>query len=267
MKLFIVCYLLTNVLGYGYKMHKYLGGLTDVYLQEYEPNLYNKVTKILGGNSISSISSWADKVKRQGKYAWTKDLHFIDILECHRERYSKDIIDKYCKNHCIVSAIQDFTNSIKFNWKYDYKTNSGITLTNNELLKFLIHFIQDLSQPMHLLGYERGGNSFPVTVLINNKNVTSNLHYIWDSMLPEYFIKTYSYNNSYNTNYSKPHDYSKLLEDVLNDNMWISCRIYPDSHYIVFKEYFKKDYFIKLFDNYRLLMISTLKYILEDINI
>ena len=160
--------------SYGYKMHGYLGKITDNYLVRYEPELYNKVIAVFEGQSISSISSWADKIKRNSKYIWTKNLHFIDILECHNQKYNKDIIDKYCNNHCIVSVLQDFTNSIKYNFNYDYVINEDTKLTNVELLKFLVHFIQDVSQPMHLLGYDRGGNSFKVNVLIDGKNKTSN---------------------------------------------------------------------------------------------
>lgn len=250
------------VYGYGYKMHGHLGELTDGYLKKFEPTLYNKVIELFDGQSISSISSWADKVKRTKKYSWTKELHFIDILECNKEKYTKDIIDKYCNNNCIVSALQDFTNSIKYNLKYEYIVNEDIKLTNVELLKFLIHFIQDFSQPMHLLGYDRGGNSFNVNMFIDGRNRTSNLHYIWDSMLPEYFIDNHVYNFP-NKKIMRPDDYYNLLESVLNDNIHISCMIYPDSHYIIFNDYFNEDYFLKLFDNYHSLVVGTLKYIFE----
>jgi hypothetical protein len=250
------------VYGYGYKMHGYLGKLTDDYLQKYEIELYRTVIKLFDGNSISSISSWADKIKRKSKYAWTKDLHFIDILECHNQRYNKSVIDKYCNNHCIISALQDFTNSIKYNYKYNYIAPDNSTLTNAELLKFLIHFIQDFSQPMHLLGYDSGGNSYKINVFIDGTNKTSNLHFIWDSMLPEYFTDNYAY-TIINTKFQTINNYYELLENVLNDNIDISCRIYPNSPYIIFNDYFTADYFIKLFDNYQYLVVSTLKYIFD----
>ena len=249
------------VWGYGYKMHEHLGKLTDIYLQKYEPKLYNKTVSLLENHTIASISSWADKIKRQPMYSWTKNLQYIDILECsNTKRYDKRVIYKYCNNNCIVSALQDFTNSIKYNFLYEYNTDLNVKLTNTELLKFLIHFIQDFSQPMHLLGYDRGGNSLRVNVFINSKNITSNLHFIWDSMLPEYFVNNYVYTCP-NKRYFTPDDYYTLLEDVLNDNIRISCKIYPDSPYIIFSDYFREEYFVKLFDNYQYLLVSTLKYI------
>ena len=173
----IILIFFSYVCGYGYKMHRYLGKLTDSYLEKYEPEIYNKVINIFSGDTISSISSWADRIKRKQQYSWTKDLHFIDILECRMDKYDKSIIDKYCENHCIMSALQDFTNSIKYNFKYDYIFSDKSKLTNVELLKFLIHFIQDFSQPMHLLGYDRGGNNFKVNMYIDTRNITSNLNF------------------------------------------------------------------------------------------
>lgn len=246
--------------GYGYKMHTYLGKLTDNYLMKYERELYDKVVSMLGGVAISEVSSWADKVKRKVKYSWTKELHFIDIFECSIDRYDKTIVDKYCHNNCIISALQDFANSIKYNTEYDYVLSNNSTLTNVELLKFIIHFVQDFSQPMHLLGYERGGNGFRVNMYMNGRNRTSNLHYIWDSMLPEYFVNNYMYKIT-NRTFTKPDNYYTILENVLNDNMQIACKIYPESHYIIFDEYFDRSNFMTLFDNYQYVMTTTLKYI------
>ena len=250
------------VYGYGYKMHSYLGKLTDNYLSLSEPILYNKVLALLDGEKIETISSWADKVKRNKQYTWTKELHYIDILECSRTNYTKDVVDKYCENNCIVSALQDFTNSIKYNADFEYIKGAD-SLTKSELLKFLIHFIQDFSQPMHLLGYDRGGNSFKVNIYMDGRNKTTNLHFMWDSLLPEFYVK----NNAYLFNNDKiqtPDNYYDVIDYVLNTNLKnVACKIYPDSHYIIFNDYFNEDYFKLLFDNYRILVVSTLKYIFE----
>ena len=244
-------------------MHKHLGKLSDEYLEKYEPILYKKIINLFNGDTIKYVSSWADTVKNQNKYKWTKSLHYIDILECRKDQYTKEIIDYYCKNECIITALQDFTNSIKYNFKYDYIINNS-SLTNIELLKFLFHFLQDFSQPMHLLGYDRGGNDFNLNIYFNGYNKSSNLHFIWDTMLPEYFIENYSYSFPLNNIINKPNNYYKLLEIILNNNVKnISCHIYPNSHYIIFNDYFKDIYFKTLFDNYYTLLLATLKYIFQ----
>jgi len=258
-------YLLLNVVySYGFNIHKYLGKLTDVYLNEFEPILYNKILNILDSD-IASISSWADKIKRKKEYDWSRQLHYIDILECRKDLYTKDIIDKYCENNCVVSALQNFTYTLKYNL-----IQPEMNLTNADILKFIIHFIQDISQPMHLLGYEKGGNSLKLIINQNNKNRTTNLHFLWDTMLPEFFIKKYTYhfpkiciNNVYNNlDNNLLGNLDNILLDILNKNIkQVACKIYPDTDYIVFDEYFNSNYFITLFDNYYFIMISTLKYI------
>lgn len=261
------------VYGYGYNAHGYLGGLSDKYLGLYEPKLYKNITNLISSD-IHSISSWADKVKRNKKYAWTSSLHYIDILECNLDKYDKYIIDKYCENNCIISAIKDLVNSLKYNINYNYKIGDAFTggayiLTPDEQLKFLIHFIQDFNQPMHLLGYSRGGNSLKVNMYMDGKNRTTNMHFIWDSLLPEYYIDNYAYTVPIERIYL-PINFTidNLLETILDNNIKdVSCKIYPDTNepivYLIFNDYFKDEYFKLLFDNYHKMITLIVKYIFE----
>lgn len=260
MRINIIILLVGYVSCYGYQLHGFLGKLTDNYLKVNEPIIYDKVKNILRNQSISSISSWADKIKRNPKYSWTRELHYIDILECTKD-YSSGIINNYCKENCIVSVIKDFTNALKYNSKYKYIKNK-VVISNSELLKFLIHFIQDFNQPMHLLGFDRGGNSFKINMYdsINKKNISSNLHFIWDSLLPNYYIKHFNYTLPDITLNSQ----ENLLENILNENIKnVACKIVPNSHYLIFQEYFVKEHFKLLFDNYHYLIIHTLKNIFD----
>ncbi len=235
--------MITVVNGYSFKTHRYLGDLTDKYLSKYEPETYDKIINILDDN-IQSVSTWADSIKRTQKYIWTKPLHYIDILEC-RKNYTKEIVDKYCENKCIYSMIENITNILKDKSENIYK------LSKVELLKFLIHFIQDFNQPMHLLGYTRGGNDLKIIVNHHNRNKTTNLHYIWDSLVPEYYISNFNYNFDKKIK-------SKDILKILNENIKISCNNYPILNYIIFENYFNKNNVEILFENYMILIINTL---------
>ena len=60
------------------------------------------------------------------------------------------------------------------------------TLTDPELaIRFLVHFISDIHQPLHTEGYGLGGNTINVYF---NKNKT-NLHTAWDTNIPEAIFK------------------------------------------------------------------------------
>jgi len=245
--------------------HSYLGNSSDVYLKEHEPEIYNKLSKVLNGQTISSVSSWADSIKRTKKYSWTRTLHYIDIIECKKGDYNKTEIEYYCENSCIVSALNSFVEELKSRSQSNMcsKTLGKETeLSDEDLLKFIIHFMEDFVQPMHLLGYERGGNSLRLQVKMPAGNIRrTNLHQLWDSLVPEYYTK--KFNPSFDFNVDKPIDYSKFVEEQLSKNVHIACLIYPDdpNETIVFEEYFNKEYLDTLFKNYHELSVGTFKYI------
>lgn len=253
------------------KTHSYLGNNLDVYLTRHEPVLYSQIYEVLNGQTISSVSSWADYVKRKKEYLWTKTLHYIDVLECKNETYDTAIIDSYCKETCIISAIKSFVKELKDRQNSNTCSNYFVTLVNKEvllsdedLLKFIIHFMEDFIEPMHLLGYERGGNSLKLNIKMPNGKVKrTNLHQLWDSLIPEYYIKMFNPLFSFKVN--RPDNYNNFVEEQFNKNIKISCSIYPKNpnEIIIFKEYFNKEYLDILFKNYHELSIGTLKYIFE----
>ena len=247
--------------------HSYLGQSNDIYLKEYESEIYNKISNILINQTISDVSSWADTIKRTKEYSWTTTLHYIDIMECRKEDYDKTIIDNYCKGSCIVSALNNFVEELKSRHQnICLNANKGreTGLSDENILKFIIHFMQDFVEPMHLLGYERGGNSLKLNIKMPTGNIRkTNLHQLWDSLVPEYYIK--KFNPVFDFSVEKPIDYSKFIQDQLNKNIHIACLIYPNNpnETIIFEEYFKKVYLDTLFKNYQELSIGTFKYIFE----
>lgn len=251
--------------SFSKKTHSYLGHSSDVYLAKYEPEIYDKISKVLNGQTISGVSSWADSIKRTKEYSWTRTLHYIDIMECRKGVYDKSVIEHYCENSCIVSALNSFVKELKSRLlcSNNFRTLGNETgLSDEDLLKFIIHFMEDFVQPMHLLGYERGGNSLRLQVKMPSGNIRrTNLHQLWDSLVPEYYTKMF--NPSFDFNVDKPIDYTKFVEEHLNKNIHIGCLIYPDEVTIVFEEYFNKEYLDTLFKNYHELSVGTFKYIFE----
>jgi len=67
----------------------------------------------------------------------------------------------------------------------------------NEALKFLIHFMGDVHQPLHLTGRDRGGNGDKV--LFDRRH--TNLHAVWDNLLIAKAIRT------------TPRKYNERLDD------------------------------------------------------
>jgi hypothetical protein len=239
-------------------MHRYLGELTEGYLEKNNNELYINLKSIIL-EPLSNASIWPDQIKRTKKYWWTSKLHYIDIAksECFNSNKNYDnLIDKYCEN-CVINSIIDFATVLKNKTEY-HKYNPDYIIPRNEIFKFLIHFIQDFNQPMHVFGGDRGGNNFKLIRNKNGRNKTTNVHSMWDSEIPEYFIQNYNYTIP-NITFTK--NYKELIVKTLGDNFNLACKIYPNTNFIIFEEYFKQEYMKILFDNYFTLIINTLHYI------
>jgi hypothetical protein len=160
------------------------------------------ISTIIPNGDMSSVANWADKIRNIPEWSWTEPLHFIDTndWECNysRERDCYNNLGDF--EYCVDGAIQNYTSLLK-----EYKTNA-------EYLKFIIHFVGDIHQPLHC-GFktDKGGNS--IKVHFNNHN--TNLHSLWDSGLIEKRI-----NDDFNNDFDKWVQY--LQQNILNDSC-IGC--------------------------------------------
>ena len=120
------------------------------------------------GESLADISLWADEQRRSQPQ--TGPWHYVNI-PLTEERYAA----KFCPEQgCVVSKVEDFRKQL-----------ADANLTREErqkALKFLVHFVQDMHQPLHV-GHrdDRGGNDLQVQFFGEG----SNLHRVWDSGLIE----------------------------------------------------------------------------------
>ncbi|MGE3608385.1 MAG: S1/P1 nuclease [Bacteriovoracaceae bacterium] len=137
-----------------------------------EDNLTNeakvKIKNLLGQKtSLPSIANWADSIKGQREWSHTKSWHFVDIPD--GQNY-EDI--PHSPTGDAVMAITDQVQVIK-----DPKSNQ---VAKQNALKFIVHFVGDIHQPLHVgRPSDRGGND--IQVLFNGRN--QNLHAVWDSGL------------------------------------------------------------------------------------
>lgn len=103
-------------------------------------------------------------------------LHYIDAEDdppttCHVD-YARD-----CSNSgCSISAIANYTQRVG-----DERLTSNDTA---EALKFLVHLLGDITQPLHDEAYEVGGNGIDVTF----NGYKDNLHSDWDTYMPEKLV-------------------------------------------------------------------------------
>ncbi|QAU23665.1 S1/P1 Nuclease [Dyella sp. M7H15-1] len=123
--------------------------------------------------SLADIASWADEIrndpKQQDLWNKTRPLHFIDFR-------SGDCIytpPRDCKDgQCVVEAISHYIAILS--------DRSQTDQARLQALKFVVHFIGDIHQPLHG-GYkdDLGGNKYQVQF----QGQGTNLHRVWDSGL------------------------------------------------------------------------------------
>jgi hypothetical protein len=141
-------------------------------------------TDSLTGHDIAAEATWADKLRNandHGERQNTSQWHFVDI-----EIGAPDI-DRACFGHpvipagmpasrgpardCIVDKIQEFSAELA----------NPATDAEEQIvaLKFLLHFVGDLHQPLHASDdHDRGGNGKRVSAVGFR---AANLHRYWDT--------------------------------------------------------------------------------------
>lgn len=145
------------------------------------PKARAQVQLLLKGESMSDVATWADEVKNGGEYSNTKSWHFVDIPD--GQDYSNS---EHNHDGDVVTAITEMVATLK--------SPRASTLEKTDALKFLIHFVGDIHQPLHVgRPSDRGGNNTLVTVA----GKRTNLHAVWDTYLVMQTPMTYQeYANS-----------------------------------------------------------------------
>jgi nuclease S1 len=136
------------------------------------PAARDAVRAILGpGVSLADASTWADGQKEvEESYRW----HFVNV-PISADRYDS----RYCSpKGCVVNKIEDFRRILQH--------SQSEIVQKQQALKFLIHLIGDLHQPLHVGdNNDQGGNLLQIRFF----GVGSNLHRLWDSQVMERHTK------------------------------------------------------------------------------
>ncbi|EIM81917.1 phospholipase C/P1 nuclease [Stereum hirsutum FP-91666 SS1] len=130
---------------------------------------------------LATVAAWADTVRRQRGYGWSGTLHYINALDDHPSETCKFPGERGWAGrdgHNVLGAIRNVTDLLQ-EFKRGLVGALGRVDDAEEMLKFLIHFVGDMHQPLHLSGRERGGNG----VKVHWDNRVTNLHSLWDGLL------------------------------------------------------------------------------------
>jgi hypothetical protein len=177
----------TSVHTWGPQGHRLVAALATEYLT---PSARAAVEKLIGPETLPDVASWADGF-RQDNYQ-TFSWHFVDIPTA-ATAYDRD---RDCPRQPGVEA-----GAAADRWRdcavdrilYQEQRLANLSLDRADraiALKFLVHFVGDLHQPYHALGFEAGGNGVLVSIFGRTecgndaaRPSPCNLHSAWDSAL------------------------------------------------------------------------------------
>jgi hypothetical protein len=146
-----------------------------------DPNL-SRFCKEGGADPMADASTWPDDIRAQRPE--TPPWHYIDIPLGVTQRE----VENFCnpKEGCVTSAIRDDLATLR-------SSDTGAQ-KKADALRFLIHFVGDLHQPLHAVtNNDLGGNCVPVaffeeTPQLRNQQLeiySPNLHAVWDTNILE----------------------------------------------------------------------------------
>ncbi|KAG8987783.1 hypothetical protein FRB90_003150 [Tulasnella sp. 427] len=172
MKSFIILPLLASkALAWGVAGHEITATIAEILLTDETRDQLCEILPPWTNCHLAPVAAWADKIKSDPWWrSWTSPMHYINPIGDWPSQhcvFGEDGWHMPQKN--LFTAINNYTRIVP----------NAVGEEQDFALRFLIHYIGDLHQPLHLTGRERGGNGIKVRF---EHRITS-LHGVWDGGL------------------------------------------------------------------------------------
>jgi hypothetical protein len=171
-----------NSFAWGPRGHRIAARIAQAHLRE---SSRLQIQALLGSDDLAAVSTWADEIRKQRPE--TAGWHFVDIplnaggfseeRDCNRPEKKHRVM---APHNCVVDRIVLFKQILK---------NSNTSRQDRiEALKFLVHLVADVHQPMHAIGEAHAGNDIRIIEFGSTGcgDRPCNLHFLWDTDLIEH---------------------------------------------------------------------------------
>ncbi|MCZ2155173.1 MAG: S1/P1 nuclease [Bryobacterales bacterium] len=151
----------SRALAWGREGHRAIARIAEARLS---PEALRAARQLLGGRSLVEASTWADEVRRDPHWRPTSPWHYVNVEDDETYQNSP-------KNPGgdAIQALQRMREVLS--------DRSQPRRDRLRALRFVIHLVGDLHQPLHYgRRSDRGGNDVSVRWFGNN----TNLHAVWD---------------------------------------------------------------------------------------
>ncbi len=149
--------------AWGTSGHRIVAEIAERHI---EPGVRAKITELIEGRSLPEISNWADDVRSYPVWDCAQSFHYVTIEP------GAEYPDQGVPEGDVIEAVVYYA---------DVLADQRADLESRRVaLKFLVHLVGDLHQPLHVgRGCDRGGNRIKVDWF----GETANFHTVWDSGL------------------------------------------------------------------------------------
>lgn len=200
-----------TVSAYGGLGHVTIASIASHLVSNETETYFKSLLRNPGDDYLSSVATWADSYKYTRSGRFSRNFHFIDAKDSPPSYCGVDFA-RDCKKPdrggCVVSAIANYTNRLLAPDRFAGWDRAMAA-------KFIVHFLGDIHQPLHVEDIARGGNG--IHVLWHKKHW--NLHHIWDSTIAE------EMNGGYHRNpYPTAHRWGATLADEIRRGKFVDLR-------------------------------------------
>lgn len=125
-----------------------------------------------GRTTLAAVASWPDEIKATPEGKAAANWHFHESTVCDGQTLA--CVDGACADEKISEMLKVLGNK------------DANARQKNEALKWVVHLVGDIHQPLHVGGNgDRGGNSYKVSLTQPDGTVKTgfNLHSVWDNQL------------------------------------------------------------------------------------
>lgn len=210
---------LTRIASWTPSGHEIVATIAQMHLH---PSVMPKLCDILDVPvkkcHLAPVAAWADNVRRQAKYRWTGPLHYIGAVGDYPSATCAFPGSQGWEGRTHINVLNAIRNTTSVLQEFEELRRAGVQPETvppyvQDALKFLIHFVGDMHQPLHLTGRNRGGNddkvafegrttstylrTFHFCLYIHSFAFSNpDLHSVWDSKLISERLRTLPWNYS-----------------------------------------------------------------------
>lgn len=166
----------TRAAAWGEEGHRIVAGIAERYLATHSPQALARAKQLLGGKDLMDVAVFADDVRDARPY--TKNWHFVDIPVDEENYVATRDCKQTAKGDCAVNAL--------FRFNAILADKSEDSCVRAEALKFVIHIVGDIHQPLHNINDDDFGGNGKIVSFYGFKGYGDsppNLHQVWDSLI------------------------------------------------------------------------------------